>query len=81
MSEDKTLDLSKTVYELGTAHPDLLPIMARMGFPEIVTPGLLNTAGRFMTIPKGAKMKGVDLEELKQAFREGGFIIKEDNHE
>ena len=32
-------------------------ILAEIGFVDILKPGMLNTAGRFMTIPKGAAMR------------------------
>jgi len=38
---------------------------------------MLATAGRFMTIPKGAALKKISLERIKQAFIENGYKIKE----
>lgn len=38
---------------------------------------MLSTAGRFMTIPKGAAMKGIDLDAVKEALEDKGYIIKE----
>jgi hypothetical protein len=38
---------------------------------------MLNTAGRFMTIPKGAKMKNINMEQIKERFQREGFEIKE----
>ena len=35
--------------------------MAQLGFSEIVNPMVRNSAGRLMTIPKGASMKGIDM--------------------
>ncbi len=46
--EEKILDMSKTVYELCTADPEILPILAELGFTDITKPGMLVTAGRFM---------------------------------
>ena len=39
--------------------------MAQFGFSSITNPAVLKTAGRVMTLPKGAAMKGKDLEEIK----------------
>jgi hypothetical protein len=77
MHEKKVLDLTKTVYELATEHPEFIEVMAANGFPEIALPGMPATAGRFMTVPKGAKLKGIDLAALRQAFAEKGFEVIE----
>ena len=37
---------------------------------------MLQTAGRYMTIPKGAKMKKIPLEKVIGLFEENGFIVK-----
>jgi hypothetical protein len=72
----KVIDLNKTVYELCNEYPELKEILAQIGFVDIVKPGMLATAGRFMTIPKGATLKKIDLEKIKQNFAEHGFEIK-----
>jgi hypothetical protein len=38
---------------------------------------MLKTAGRFMTVPKGARMKGIPLEKIKEAFERKGFEVIE----
>lgn len=75
---DKVVDLSRTVYELCTADPGILTILVELGFADVARPGMLATAGRLMTIPKGAAMKKKDLEEIKQCFIDHGYEIKED---
>jgi len=75
--QDKTVDLSKTVHQLCTADPAIKDILADAGFIDILKPGMLETAGRFMTIPKGAKAKGLDFEAVKQLFKDRGYIVKE----
>jgi hypothetical protein len=71
----KTIDLSKNVHDLCTEHPDLLPLMAEIGFSDITKPGMLQTAGRFMTIPMGAKMKGIPMERLVARLQDAGFTV------
>lgn len=73
----KTLNLKGTVYDNVKENPEVLEILRDLGFTDIVKPGMLNTAGRFMTIPKGAAMKGIDMERIKEAFTSRGFEIKE----
>lgn len=69
------IDFSKSLYELVSQHPEIKEIMLGIGFNEITKPGMLQTAGRYMTIPKGAKMKKIPLETIIQAFEEAGFQI------
>lgn len=73
----KTIDLSKTLYELSKENPQIIEIMLELGFKDIGKQGVLQTAGRVMTIPKGAAMKKMDLEVIKQAFRKNGYDIRE----
>ena len=73
---DKILDLVKSVYELCSTAPETAEILAGLGFTDITKPGMLQTAGRFMTIPKGAAMKKINLDTIKKAFEDKGFTIK-----
>lgn len=74
---EKTLDLGTPVYELCTSNPEILSILVDLGFTDITKPGMLATAGRFMTIPKGAALKKRDMEEIREVFEAHGYIIKE----
>ena len=71
----RVLDLDRTVYALCADDPGLAEILAKTGFPDITRPGMLNTAGRFMTIPKGAVMKRIPLEDIKSAFQAFGYKV------
>jgi hypothetical protein len=73
----KVIDLSKSVYEIYNEHPEVVTIMKDLGFENITNPGILNTAGRFMTIPKGAAMKHIPMERIKEAFTAKGYDLKE----
>ncbi len=70
------LDLSKPVHDLCAEYPEVLTIMQRMGFADIAKPGMLATAGRFMTIPKGVAMKKLDLGQIIQQLKNNGFAVK-----
>lgn len=70
------LDFSKSLYELVQEYPEVKEIMFELGFKEIKTPGMMQTAGRYMTIPKGAKLKKIPLDEIKKAFEEKGYTIE-----
>jgi hypothetical protein len=73
----KILDVTQTVYELCNQYPEIMPIMIEIGFENITKPGMLQTAGRVMTLPKGCRMKGIPLDTVKEAFKNNGFTIKE----
>jgi hypothetical protein len=73
----KILDLNQTIYELTTQYPEILTIMIEVGFENITKLGMLQTAGRVMTLPKGCRMKGIPLNTVKEAFENNGFTIKE----
>lgn len=73
----RVIDFNKTVYELCSENENIVEILAEIGFKDITKPGMINTAGRFMTIPKGAKAKGFDFDEIKKEFIKRGYDIKE----
>ncbi len=72
----KIIDLNKTVFELCSDDPAVKDILADLGFTDITKPGMLQTAGRFMTIPKGAKLKKIDMETIKKKFTDLGYAVK-----
>lgn len=47
--------------------------MKELGFENITNAAMLNTAGRVMTIPKGAAMKKINMDVIEKTFREKGF--------
>lgn len=73
----KVIDINKTIFELCKEYPEIPEIMSEIGFKDIIKPGMISTAGRFMTLTKGAAAKGIDLEKIKQEFIRKGYEIKE----
>lgn len=72
---EKILDLESTVYELCTENAAIAEILKEAGFTDIASPLMLNTAGRVMTIPKGARFKNIDIEHIKEVFKRHGYIF------
>jgi hypothetical protein len=72
----KQIDLKKSVYELCQEYPELLELLNDIGFHDIQKPGMLNTVGRFMTIPKGATAKKIDLDLIKKELEKHDFVLK-----
>ena len=73
---EKKLDLSKSVYDLVKEYPEVTGIMKSLGFSEITNKVMLNSVGKIMTIPKGAKMKGVSMMDIVSAFMKAGFTLE-----
>ena len=73
----KVIDLNATVYDLVTAHPEIGQVLYDLGLKDIKNPAVLNTMGKYMTIPKGAKMKKIELQTIVIQLNKMGFIIKE----
>lgn len=76
--EQKVLDLTLTVQQLCLSFPELPAILADLGFTEIVKPLMLATVGKVMTIPRGAALRALDLEEIKAQLIAQGYSIKGD---
>jgi hypothetical protein len=76
-NKDRLINLNDTVYEISKEYPDIISILVQMGFKDIQKPGMLNTMGKFMTIPKGAAMKKIELSAIiKELESKGYYVIK-----
>ena len=71
----KQISMKTSVYTLSQTHPEIIHIMKECGFENITQPGMLQTAGRLMTIEKGAKMKGISVDYIKEKFKNHGFEL------
>ena len=76
---EKVLDLNDSVHTLCEKHPELSSILQAIGFTDITKPGMLNTAGRFMTLPKGAAVKKIPVEMVLNCLREAGYKIADED--
>ena len=70
------IDLNETVFTLCNNHPDLIGILSALGFTDITKPGMLQTAGRFMTPVKGASLKHLPLEQIIASLAAHGYTAK-----
>lgn len=71
----KKLDLNKTVFELTEQYPELIDIMAKLGFTEITKKPVLHSVGKIMTIPKGAKIKNISMMDVVTSLMANGFEL------
>lgn len=65
-----------TICELIQTHPDILDVMVTLGFEDITKPGMLQTAGRVMTLEKGSALKRIEWKTIEKAFNEKGYAIE-----
>lgn len=72
----KTIDSNKSIYELSQEYPDVVSIMVELGFKDILQPGMLQSAGRVMTLRKGAVMKKLDWQKIEAFFSQRGYQIQ-----
>ena len=63
------------MYDITKTYPEVIDIMANLGFDEIKKPAMLNSVGRIMTIPKGAKAKGISIPVVIAELIKNGFEI------
>ncbi len=74
---EKVLKMDESIFELVDRHPEVIDIMVELGFHDIVKPGMLQTAGRFMTLSKGFKLKKIDKDTARLIFQQHGFKVLE----
>ncbi|MDY3052099.1 MAG: DUF438 domain-containing protein [Ndongobacter sp.] len=71
----KKIDLSKSVYELTKEFPELIDLLAGLGFTEVTRKVMLNSVGKLTTIPKGARMKNISMMDVVTALLSNGFEL------
>ncbi len=74
----KEIDWDQTIHQLAQAYPELPAILYDLGFTEITKPGMIHTAGRFVTLRQGCSMRKINRESVKIRFQQEGFVFKEE---
>lgn len=72
----KILHWDEPIFNLVNRYPEVKDIMIELGFHDIANPGMLQTAGRFMTLSKGIALKKIGMETVQQTFMQHGFTIQ-----
>ena len=75
----KTIDLSKTVYDLAYQYPEFVPIMVELGFTHMANSANLNTLGRTVNVITGAQNHNIPIEKVIQKFTEHDFTVVDYN--
>ncbi|HOK83965.1 MAG TPA: DUF1858 domain-containing protein [Pseudothermotoga sp.] len=74
--QTKQIDLDKTIFELTSEYPELIEILAKMGFVGVKNPLIRNTLGRKTTLNEGCKKQGKDIKQVVQELERNGFSVK-----
>jgi len=75
----KHVDLNESVYVMCSNYPEIKSILRELGFHHITNAVMLNTVGKRMTIPKGALMKGIELNIIIERLKKEGYEVKGNN--
>lgn len=74
----KNISINEPVASLVKKYPDLKNILKDIGFSEITNPLALSSLGKIISIKKGAGIKNIDLDIIREKLQEGGFNLIED---
>lgn len=76
----KEINLDQTLLSIVTQYPELIDLLYDIGFTQIKVPGMLQTAGRFMTLRSGCELRKININLLSMKLKENGYEIKEDSN-
>ena len=71
------MDFNDSLANIIKQYPELLDILYDFGFTQIKAPGMLQTAGKFMTLKIGCELRKLDISALEDLLIEKGYTINE----
>ena len=71
-----TIHADQSVYEIGSKYPEIKPVLAEMGFTQLLNPIQFQTVSRVMTLRKGSILRQIDLQVIKAKLLEHGYILE-----
>ena len=77
----KSISLEMTVFDMIEKYPETKELLAMIGLNGVENPLMLKTAGKKMTIQKGAKLKKIPWEDVVTLFEKYNFTFKENNND
>ena len=72
----KEIDLNKSLFELTEEYPELISVLAGIGFAGVTNEAMRTSHGKEMTVITGCGHLGIDLEAAKATLAEAGFSVK-----
>lgn len=73
---EKRINLKHSVFQITQAYPEVIDILSSLGFTEIRKKAVRLSVGKMVTIPRGAAVKGIDMEHIVRALEAGGFTLE-----
>lgn len=73
----KEVDLKKSLFEITEQYPELIPVLAGLGFAGVTNEKMRQTHARVMTIPRGCEMLGIDLKKVVAKLEAQGYQVKQ----
>lgn len=71
----KTIDLTNNVAALCDEYPELIRILAGLGFKPLANPVMRKIAGAHMTIPNASGIMNIPMDTILFALAENGFAV------
>ena len=76
----KEITTNMTVFQMIEIYPETKELLIDLGLNGVENPLMLRTAGKKMTIQKGAQFKKIPWEKVEILFNEHGFVFKEETN-
>lgn len=71
----KTISLRDSVYNATEKYPELIEIIANMGFPQIRNSFMRKAMGRDVSLGEAIKRLGLSTENVKKQLADKGFLL------
>jgi predicted transcriptional regulator len=72
----KEININSTIYELTEKFPELIEILAEIGFIGVKNSFLRNTVGKKTNLVQGCKVQGKNIKDIISKLEEKGFVVK-----
>ena len=73
----KTVDFNDYLANIIQQYPELLDILYDLGFTQIKAPGMLQTAGKFMSLKMGCDLRKIDINALENYLIALGYTVND----
>lgn len=64
-----------SIYEILRTYPELVTLLAKLGFGELTNPAIVKSLGRVKTLQTLAKEKNIDFEVVKAEFSKNDYDL------
>ena len=71
----KTVDFNDSLANIIQQYPELLNILYDFGFTQIKAAGMLQTAGKFMSLKMGCELRKIDVSALEDHLISLGYTV------